>query len=116
MSPLQKKTDKNSILNYRPVSILPTFSKIFVKAYKKYLTESMDNYFLLHLSAYRASEWQYTTCAFAFNRRMKNKVLYYFIVGTILMDLSKDFPYTPYDLLRKLCFIFVHTWKIGNNV
>ena len=56
MSPLQKKTDKNSILNYRPVSILPTFSKIFVKAYKKYLTESMDNYFLLHLSAYRASE------------------------------------------------------------
>ena len=37
VSPLDKKTpDKNSVLNYRPVSILPTFSKIFGKVIKNY--------------------------------------------------------------------------------
>ena len=47
VSPLDKKTDKNSVLNYRPVSILPTFSKIFGKVIKNYLMKSMDNFFRL---------------------------------------------------------------------
>ena len=56
VSPLDKKTpDKNSVLNYRPVSILPTFSKIFGKVIKNYLMESMDNFSSPYLSAYRAS-------------------------------------------------------------
>ena len=56
VSPLDKKTpDKNSVLNYRPVSILPTFSKIFGKIIKNYLMESMDNFSSPYLSAYRAS-------------------------------------------------------------
>ena len=56
MSPRDNKTpDKNSVLNYRPVSILPTFSKIFGKVIKIYLMKSMDNFFLPYLSAYRAS-------------------------------------------------------------
>ena len=47
--------DKNSVLNYRPVSILPTFSKIFGKVIKNYLIKSMDNHFSPYFSAYRAS-------------------------------------------------------------
>ena len=40
--PLDKKTpDKNSVLNYRPVSILPTFSKIFGNFIKNYLMKSI---------------------------------------------------------------------------
>ena len=50
VSPLDKKTpDKNSVLNYRPVSILPTFSKIFGKIIKNYLMKSMDNFFSANL-------------------------------------------------------------------
>ena len=56
VSPLDKKIpDKNSVLNFRLVSILPTFSNIFGKFIKNCLTKSMDNCFLPHLLAYRAS-------------------------------------------------------------
>ena len=48
VSPLDKKTpDKHSVLNYRPVSIFPTFSKIFGKFIKNYLMKSMYNFFRL---------------------------------------------------------------------
>ena len=58
VSPFNKKKtpNKNYVLNYRPVNILPTFSKIFGEVVKNYLMKSMDNYFSLHLSAYRASQ------------------------------------------------------------
>ena len=52
---LKKTPDKNSVLNYRPVSILPTFSKMFGKVIENYLMKRMDNYFSPNLSAYRAS-------------------------------------------------------------
>ena len=51
VSPLDRKTsDKNSILNDRPVSILPSFSKIFGKVIKNYLMKSMDYFFSPYLS------------------------------------------------------------------
>ena len=56
MSPLDKKTpDKIFVLNYRTVSILPTFSKIFVKVIKNYIMKSIDSFFSPYLAAYRAS-------------------------------------------------------------
>ena len=56
VSHLDKKTpDKNPVLNDRPVSILPTFSKIFGNVIKYYLMKSMDNFFSPYISAYRAS-------------------------------------------------------------
>ena len=48
MSPIDKTTPgENSVLSYKLVSILPTFSKIFGKVIKNYLIKSMDNYFCL---------------------------------------------------------------------
>ena len=56
VSPLDKKTrNKSFVLNYRSISILLTFSKIFGKAIENYVMKCMDNYFSPHLSAYRAS-------------------------------------------------------------
>ena len=43
----RKKTDKNSVLNYRPVNILPTFSKIFAKVIKSDLMKFMVTFFRL---------------------------------------------------------------------
>ena len=89
--PLDKKTpDRNSVLNYRPVGILPTFSKIFVKVIKNYLMKSMDNYFSPHLSEYRAS---YSTqdVLLRLIEEWKTNLDNNFVVGTVLMDLSKAF-------------------------
>ena len=44
MSPFDKKTPDNiCILNFRPVSILPTFSEIPGTIIKNYIMKSMDN-------------------------------------------------------------------------
>ena len=99
VSPLDKKTpDKNSVLNYRPVSILPTFSKIFGKVIKNYLMKSMDNFFSPYLSAYRAS---YSTqhVLLRLIEEWKTNLDNNFAVGAVLMDLSKAFDCIPHDLL-----------------
>ena len=50
------KLDKYGVLNYRPVSILNTCSKIYKKAIKNQLVSYLDKYFSpLIISAYRKS-------------------------------------------------------------
>ena len=52
--PLDKgKPDKNDISNFRPVSLLNTFSKFYERVIKDQLVLSMENYFLPMVSAYR---------------------------------------------------------------
>ena len=52
--PLVKgKPDKNDISNFRPVSLLNTFSKFYERVMKDQLVLSMGNYFLLMVSTYR---------------------------------------------------------------
>ena len=47
------KPNKNEICNFRPVSTLNTFSKIYEKAIKDQLVSGLDKYFSLFISAYR---------------------------------------------------------------
>ena len=52
--PLDKgKPDKNAISNFRPVSLLNTFSKFYERVIKDQLVLSMENYFSHMVSAYR---------------------------------------------------------------
>ena len=52
--PLDKgKPNKNDIANFRPVSILNTFSKIYERVMKKQLLHDMKNFFSPQISAYR---------------------------------------------------------------
>ena len=99
VSPLDKKTpDKNSVLNYRPVSILLTFSKILRKVIKNCLMKSMDTYFSPHLSAYRAS-YSMQDVLLRLIEEWKINLDNNFVVGAVLMDLSKAFDCIPHDLL-----------------
>ena len=51
VSPTDKKTDnKNKISNYRPVSVLNTFSKIYETIIKNHLVSEMKNHFSLFVS------------------------------------------------------------------
>ena len=49
------KPDKYDVLNYRPVSILNTFSKIYEKVIKNQLVSHFDKYLSPFTSAYRKS-------------------------------------------------------------
>ena len=42
--PAHKKEDKNLIKNYRPISLLPIFSKIYQRLYQN-LSNALFNYF-----------------------------------------------------------------------
>ena len=67
VSPLGKKTpDKNYVSKFRPVSVIPTSSKIFVKVIKSYLMKSMDNYFF-YLSQFDTFIWYFLQKIFIFS-------------------------------------------------
>ena len=51
--PLFKKKSRNKIENYRPVSILNTFSKIYERYIHNSLTQFVDNFLSVFISAYR---------------------------------------------------------------
>ena len=99
MPPLDKKTPhKNSALQYRPVGIFPTFSKICGKVIKNYLMKNMNNFFSPYLSAYRAS---YSTQHVLLDliEEWKTNLDNNFAVDAVLMDLSNTFDCIPHDFL-----------------
>ena len=54
--PLDKgKPNKNNIVNFRPVTILKTFSKTYERVMKNQLFHGMGNVFSPQISAYRKS-------------------------------------------------------------
>ena len=53
VTPVFKKEDKTALKNYRPVSVLPTVSKIFERLIQKQLHLYIDQYLSPHLCGYR---------------------------------------------------------------
>ena len=96
--PIHKQEDTTSKKNYRPISILPTLSKIFEKLISLQINQFFKNKFSSHLCGFRAN---YST------QHALLKLLHKWLlcldnsglVGTILMDLSKAFDYLPHELL-----------------
>ena len=85
--PLDKgKPDKYDVVNYRSISILKAFSKIYEKIVKNQLASYLDKYFSLFISAYRKS---YSTQQVRIHllEEWREKLDKNFIVGGLLMDL-----------------------------
>ena len=84
--PLDKvKPNKNEISNFRPVSILNTFSKIYEKVIKDQLVSGLDKYLSPSISAYRkgySTQHVLTRLVEEWRERLDNN----YIVGAILMD------------------------------
>ena len=84
--------------NYRPVSILNTFSKIFEKIFKEQLSPFPDKTLSVFIAAYRtACTTQHVLIKLI--EEWKSKLDNNFIVGSVLMDLSKAFDCIPHDLI-----------------
>ena len=97
--PLDKgKPDKYDVLNYRPVSILNALSKIYEKVIKNQLASYLDKYLSPFISVYRKS---YSTQQVLIRllEEWRDKLDKNFIVGAVLMDLSKAFDCIPHYLI-----------------
>ena len=109
VSPIDKKTEnKQKISNYRPVSVLNTFSKLFETVFREKFNSAINHVLSPYLSAYRTN---YSTqhVLVRLLEEWREKIDDNFLVGGILMDLSKAFDCIPHDLLlAKLAAYGVH--------
>ena len=93
-----KKKDPLDKQNYRPVSILPTISKIYERAIHDQLTTFFDNIFSPFLAAFRRGFGCQTTLL-RLVEDWKMALDQHKCVAAILMDLSKAFDCLPHGLL-----------------
>ena len=96
--PIHKKDRTTDKSNYRPISLLPTISKVFEKIVFKQLTEFLDQKLSKFLCGFRK---QYSTQHALVNliQNWQRALDSSDKVGAVLMDLSKAFDCLPHDLL-----------------
>ena len=99
MTPLDKGSlDKNNVNNFRSLSVLNCFSKVFENVMKSQLMPFIKNHLSFFLSAYRSSYIpQHVIIHLIEEWRQKLDGDHF--VGAVLMDLSKAFDCIPHDLL-----------------
>ncbi len=97
--PLDKgEPNRTEERNFHPVSVLNTFSKIYENVLKQQLIQHLDNTPSVFIAAYRqAYGTQHVLIRLIEDWRSNLDNDY--LVGTILMDLSKAFDCIPHDLL-----------------
>ena len=98
ISPLFKKADDMNKTNYRPVSVLTTFNKVFETIITSQLTEYFEPLFHKMLCAYR-KKYSCNHILIKLVDMWKWSLDVDNYVGTVLMDLSKAFDCIPHGLL-----------------
>ena len=96
--PFDKGKQNNEISNFRPVSILNTFFKIYEKVIEDQLVSGLDKYLSPFISPYRkgySTQHVLTRLLEEWRGRLDNN----YIVGAILMDLSKAVDCISHDLI-----------------
>ena len=96
--PIYKKDDRDKIKNYRPVSLLNGFSKIYERFLHNSLSDFTENILSKFVSAYRKS-YSSNHVLLKLIEEWKKSLDEKNIVGAVLMDLSKAFDCIPHDLL-----------------
>ena len=98
VTPIDKGgNDKLKITNYRPVSVLNTFSKFYEKVMKNQIMAYFNDKVSPYLSAYRQS-YNSQHVLIRLIEQWKEKLDQNYFVGAVLMDLSKAFDCVPHDL------------------
>ena len=93
-----KKKDPTLVENYRPVSVLPSVSKIFERAIQKEFSNYVNEFLSPYLCGYRKGfNTQYALLSLIekWKKELDNKGY----AGAILMDLSKAFDTINHELL-----------------
>ena len=96
--PIFKKKDKTFVENYRPVSVLPTVSKIFERIMQKQISDYIGKFLSPFLCGYRKGfSTQYALLTLI--ERWKFCLDKQGFAGALLMDLSKAFDTINHELL-----------------
>ena len=98
ITPVFKEGDAACVENYRPISILPTVSKVFEKIIGKQLIPFLESRFSNLLCGFRqgySTQHAMLRLLHHWQKALDNSN----IVGTVLMDLSKAYDCLPHDLL-----------------
>ena len=98
VSPLFKKGNNTSKTNYRPISILPSFSKIFERLMFQQITSYVSNLLSPYLCGFRKgynAQHALLRLKNNLNKSLDKKEN----IGLMMMDLSKAFDCIPHDLL-----------------
>ena len=98
MRPIFKKKSRHELENYRPVSILNNFSKIYERYIHNSLTSFVDNFLSVFISAYRKT-YSSNQVLIRLIENWKQSLDSKKFVGAVLMDLSKAFDCIPHELL-----------------
>ena len=104
--PIYKKGQKSDMNNYRPISLLNIFSKIFEKVVKTRLVNYMSENNILNANQYGFQKGKSTQDALtAFSKMLYNEIEKSNKVLSIFVDFSKAFDTVPHELLiQKLEF------------
>ena len=98
VTPLYKKSDPEDKANYRPISVLPSLSKVYEKTLYKQLNSFFNTKLSPHLCRFRSRySTQHALSNLLFN--WQNCLGKSGVVSTIPMDLSKAFDCLPHDLI-----------------
>ena len=98
ITPIFKKGDRMSKLNYRAVSILPTLSKIYEKILYRQIYEYFDKIFSKYLSGFRKGH-STQHCLLFMLESLRKALDNGLCTGILLTDLSKAFDCISHDLL-----------------
>ena len=97
--PVHKKGSTSNKANYRPISLLPAISKVFILLFiAKQLNVYINSWLSQYLCGFRkgySSQYALLNMINEWQKSLNSNG----IVGAILMDLSKAFDVLPHDLL-----------------
>jgi hypothetical protein len=114
VSPLYKKGDAKLLENYRPISILPSLSKIFEKIMYQQIYNHLSTSNLFYNSQYGFRSRHSTEfAAYELVERIINELDNNNVPLTIYLDLSKAFDTLDHNiLLAKLSFYGFHDYSL----
>ena len=98
VTPLHKKSKKDLKENYRPVSILPIFSKVFERSMFAQMSCFFYNFLSKQQCGFRKG-YSIQQCLLALLEKWKRAVDSGQMFGALLTDLSKAFDCLDHDLL-----------------
>ena len=110
ISPVFKKLDNTSKDNYRPISTLSNFAKLFESIIYSQLNDYMENKFSKYLTGFPKNHSTQSSLL-RMIESWKAKLNYGSKVGVIIMNLSKAFDDLNHDLLS----VKLEAYGLDNN-